>query len=383
MTTMDLPLTVRNADLQELEAMLRHQHHNKLDAVVPARDLRMSGGNLLVDGIGAPAMSLDGLSPTTGRFAPTTTCDGGIADKLGIPVHYLRRMRDERRIDLLDSNVNTWLSDAPDKRYLVRAFRGHDAEPGIARAILSDRYKINDNLNVLLAVLNGIQQAGVEVNIAQCDLTETRMYVKVVCPAVAALAPHLLGNYTSPFSGLRGADNPIVFAGFIFSNSEVGHGALKITPRIVVQICDNGLTIDKDAHKGVHLGARMDDGLVRWNRDTLDAMVQLASKQARDAVQTFLNTDYVEAKINEIDAAAGVRVNDVEATLEFVANELRFTAEEQNTILNHFIDGGDRTSGGVLHAVTSAAQTLDDADQAYEMERHGLRAMHHAARFQN
>ncbi|MGH3908731.1 MAG: hypothetical protein ACRDTE_31800 [Pseudonocardiaceae bacterium] len=51
-------------------------------------------------------------------------------------------------------------------------------------------------------------------------------------------------------------------------------------------------------------------------------------------------------------------------------------------ILNHFIDGADRSSGGVLHAVTSAAQTLDDADDAYEMERRGLQAMSLAASFQ-
>jgi hypothetical protein len=58
---------------------------------------------------------------------------------------------------------------------------------------------------------------------------------------------------------------------------------------------------------------------------------------------------------------------------------LRFPAEVQDTVLNHFIRGGDTTSGGVLHAVTSAAQTLPDADAAYDLERHGLEAMSLAA----
>lgn len=40
---------------------------------------------------------------------------------------------------------------------------------------------------------------------------------------------------------------------------------------------------------------------------------------------------------------------------------------------------GDCTSGGVLHAVTSAAQRVDNADTAYEMERKGLQAMSLAA----
>ena len=50
--------------------------------------------------------------------------------------------------------------------------------------------------------------------------------------------------------------------------------------------------------------------------------------------------------------------------------------------LGHFIDAGDRTAGGILHAVTSTAQTVPDADDAYTLERHALRAMAIAATYQ-
>lgn len=56
-------------------------------------------------------------------------------------------------------------------------------------------------------------------------------------------AGRLLAGYTSPFSGAKGADNPVVFAGMVVSNSETGHGSFSITPRIVAQVCDNGMTI--------------------------------------------------------------------------------------------------------------------------------------------
>jgi hypothetical protein len=74
-----------------------------------------------------------------------------------------------------------------------------------------------------------------------------------------------------------------------------------------------------------------------------------------------------------------VEVTNPVATLEHVGQTLRFPAEVQETILTHFVRGGDTTSGGVLHAVTSAAQTLPDADLAYQLERHGLEAMSLAA----
>jgi hypothetical protein len=48
-------------------------------------------------------------------------------------------------------------------------------------------------------------------------------------------------------------------------------------------------------------------------------------------------------------------------------------------ILAHFIRGGQLTAGGVMQAVTSVAQTLDDADAAHEMESQAVRALDIAA----
>ncbi|MHA6783087.1 hypothetical protein ACVGOW_19125 [Pseudonocardia saturnea] len=70
-----------------------------------------------------------------------------------------------------------------------------------------------DDLDVLLAVLEGIRTAGVEVDIARCDLTEGRVYVKVRAPQIAEYAPELLADYRSPFTGARDADTPTVSPG--------------------------------------------------------------------------------------------------------------------------------------------------------------------------
>lgn len=382
MTAPESVLTSRNATLADMVALLKRQHDAKLDVVVPARDLCMRGGDLHVEGIGEPTITLDGVTPRRGVFRPSLTCDGAIAEKLGIPSQYLRRMREEQQLGLLDHNVNTWLAEDPTKRYLIRTLRGEGELPGIARAMLSEKYKITDNLDVLMAVLEGIRRTGVHTQITRCDLTERRMYVKVRSPEIAAHAPRLLADYRSPFSGLRGADNPLVFAGFVVSNSETGHGSFSLVPQITIQVCDNGMTFTRDAMREVHLGGRLAEGVIRWSGQTQDANLELVVNQARDAVSTFLDTAYVEAKIAQVETEAGIPVRDVEATLEFVGKQLRFTEEQQATILNHFIDGGDRSCGGVMHAITSTAQTLADADDAYDMERHGVRAMSLAASFQ-
>ena len=367
-------LTTRNASLEDLAGLLRDQQARKVDVVAAATAIRADSARLVLSA--EPQLTPDGVTLTSGTYTPTEVCDQGIADKLGIPGLYLRRLRAEHPA-LYDANVNGWLARS-DKRYLIRGLRG-DGGGGVTRAFLSDGYKIIDNLDVLLAALEGIRAAGVPVTISGCDLTERRMYVRVVSDAVSALAPALLGDYRSPFTGAAGADNPVVFGGLVISNSETGCGAFTLTPRLVVQICDNGMTITKDALRNVHLGGRMDEGVIRWSQDTRQRNLDLVTGQARDAVTTFLDTSYVQRKISEITAAAGVPVSDPENAIKVVAQRLRFSEEQQRDILVHFIRGADLSAGGVMHAVTSVAQTIEDADTAYEMEGQALTAMQVAA----
>lgn len=371
-----ITLSTRNASLVDMVSLLQTQHEAKLDVVAPSRELVARGGELLVQGA-ATSLSLDGVTRSDAVLRPTSTADAGIAEKLGIPTAYIRRLRAEN-VGLYDDNVNGWLTQDPDRRFLVRAL-ADDQGRGVMRAMLSDQFRIVDNLDVLLTCLEGIREAGAPVEVTSADLSESKMYVKVRSTAVAAMAPALLRNYVSPFSGARGADNPTVFAGFVISNSETGQGKFKLTPQITVEICDNGMTLTKHALSEIHVGGKLDKGVIRWAQDTQTAALELVRKQARDAVASFLDERFVAARIAEIEADAGVRIRHPQQTLEHVGKALRFSTRAQESILDHFIRGGDTTSGGVLHAVTSAAQTLDDADAAHDLERAGLRAMALAA----
>ena len=174
----ELGLTARNASVEDLVALLRGQQARKVDVVASASSIRAEGGYLVLDGT-VPVLGEDGVTMTAGRFRTTDVCDAGIAEKLGIPAGYLRRMRAERP-GLFDANVNGWLA-GDDRSFLVRCLRGGEAEAGVARAWLSDGYKRIDHLDTLMAVFDGIRQSGQDVTIDSCDLTERRMYVRVRC----------------------------------------------------------------------------------------------------------------------------------------------------------------------------------------------------------
>ena len=384
--------TTRHARLDELHTLLAPHHAARHDVVVPAARLRLQGGNLIVPlPDGQPLITEAGCTSEL-SLNPTHGADGDLAAKLDIPVRYLRRMRASAP-GLLDANVNQWLPEQ-DGRYLVRALTDGRGG-GIVRALLSDTYGIINNLDVLMAMLEGLNQAmtdgssggvggggvggGSGIEITSCDLTPNRMYVAVRSNTVTAMAPQLLANYVSPFTGARGADNPVVFGGFILANSETGKGRYTITPRLMVQVCDNGLQLEKHAIGRRHVGARMDEGQIRWSADTEQANLALIGKQTRDAVRAFLDPQWVAQRLAELERDAGVALTDPQGTIEHVAKQLRFTDEQQSMILSHFISGADVTSGGVLQAVTSAAQLVQDADDAYAMESAGVEAMRLAA----
>ena len=397
-----IPTEARNATLADLVPLLQDRQARKLDVVVPARTLRADKGNLIVHGVEAK-ITEDGVDTVDGRYTPTRSCDGDIAARLDIPVKYLRRMRNDRPW-IYDTIVNdalrgrtrvafgetTVLAEADPRSFLLRCFRG-DGGTGVARALLSDTYGVMDDLDVLMAALDGVKQSGVPVEIAGASITETHMYVDVIAPAVSGLAPVLFQGYRNPFGqdtlaaartavgaptlGHTGGGDPIVFAGFRISNSEVGQGAFSIVPRLVAQICTNGMTINQDRQRNVHLGSRLDAGIVEWSATTQRKALELVVAKTTDLVANWLSPDYVTRKIEEIETAAGRPVTDAPQAIEVVGKVQGYSLAEQAGILSHFIAGGQMTAGGMLNAVTSYAQTVPSADRADEIEAGALKVL--------
>ncbi|MFI1401160.1 DUF932 domain-containing protein [Streptomyces sp. NPDC020681] len=376
------PEGARNASLGDLATILQSQQERKLDVIARASALDMRDGNLIIQGV-EPSLQPTGVVDVDGTYRPTEVADEGFADKLKIPVQYLRRMRAEH-LSLYDLNVNGWLERDPSRRFLIRAMRSdaHGGErEGVARAFLSDSYRLIDNFDLLLAALDGIKQSGHAAQVTGCDLTDRRMYVRVESEEVAVQARELLKGYRSPYTGQTGDELPMISAGFVIRNSEVGDGAFTITPRAVVQVCTNGLTMTEDVMREVHLGGKQDQGVIQWSGTTQDKVLELITAKTTDAVRTFLSRTYVEDKLRAIEADAGRPVTNPTHTIEHVTKKLSITGAAKESILSHFIQGRQITAGGVMQAVTAAAQQIPNADTAHALEALALPALRAAAAY--
>lgn len=380
---------VRNADLATLQKVLVEQGARQLDLTVPSAKISFSNGNLVLRDTEAE-LTDDGVLLTEGTYQPTEIFDDGLAKKLTIPREYMRRMR-EQRPDIFDTTCNGWLR-GDSRKFFVRLWRGETGEQGVARALMSSRYGVIDNLDVLMAVLDGVRAAGIKVAIPPggADLTERNMYVRITAPEISAYADDLLHNYRSPFDHpstrwltperiSQANGRGLVFAGFAVRNSEVGSGACTLTPVLIFEVCGNGMTVKAEAVRAVHLGPDMDEGVIKWTADTEAKALALIKARARDAVTTWLDVDWVKRQIDTLSEQAGVTVADPAATIEVVAKQCNYTTTEQATILDHFIKGGQVTAGGIMQAVTSTAQTLIDPDDAARLEGSAIQAMGVAA----
>lgn len=418
------PTTARNATLEDLAAILKDQQARTVDFVAPASKLRAKDGALIVKDTEA-VLTEDGVTTTDGTYVPTTTADGGIADKLKVPSKWLTGLRAERGW-MYDQVVNGMLhgkavkraggeleviTPGDDRSFLLRTFRGDDGGPGILRAFLSDRFGIIDNLDILVATLQAVRDAGVEISVHSTDLTENRMFIRAHAPAVAALAPVLLGGYRNPFAdpaidaqrrfdgagldsvapareierwrqiaaaegmGYAPGAEPVVFAGFRISNSEVGGGAFSIAPELRVQVCRNGLVLNALAERSVHLGQRLDNGVVEWSEATQRKSLDLIVSKTRDVVKRFLSPEFLAAQVAGIEEKAGKPVESPEATVKALGKNLKFSQDEIDGVLGHFIRGGQMTAGGVLNAITSYSQTVPNADRANELDGVAMQAL--------
>jgi len=405
---------MRNATLTDLAELLKDQQARKVDMVVPSSAIHSRNGVIVVAGAEG-VIDADGVTDPNGEYHPTEVFDEGVSGKFKIPLQYVRRLRADAP-DLYDTNLNGWLHgkrirrspedvtvirDVDKRNFLLRCFRGSEGVTGVARALLSDRFALIDNFDVLTAALKGVKDAGVDVHSdgIQCDLSDRRMFVRIPAPQIAVQAPKLLDGYRSPFTdpaleeqrnhgwsldrglaaaaaeGMKYEGDPVVFAGIELVNSEVGLNQFEIRPVITIRVCKNGLVITEQTFKRVHVGGRLDEGQINWSEATQQKALDLIVAKTTDAVRTFLNVEFVQGVVDAIEEKSGVRVSEPRKTVEVLAKKLSFSEAETNGILNHFTLGGQMTAGGVLNAITSFSQTVANADRAHQLDELGLQAL--------
>ena len=341
--------------LTELAAEIQRQADSKRDFIAPAGKLEMELTTLPDRPIEkqVPVLSLHNGKVT--HFGIRDTAHEQIASRLDIPRNYYDRMRTEQP-QLLQTNVNTWLAKSQNK-FMVRTLDGQ------ARALLSDKYRPLDNIDLAEAVLPKLIDLG--VNIESCEITERRLYLKAVTPRITA--------------EVKKGD--VVQAGLCISNSEIGSGAIKVEPLVYRLICLNGAIVNDLAMRRTHVGKRhafleLDSAEQYYRDETRIADDRAFWLKVQDVVAAMLNEVTFKGIVERWQVATEQKITaDPVQVVERTAKRFGLADGERSSVLTHLIQGGDLSAYGLLNAITRSAQDVESYDRSTELERLGTQVL--------
>lgn len=321
-------------------------------ARVPDRDEVEAGGGA----IAAPVETMD-LS----RLAVNQICQ-----RLKIPFRYAERLFTDHP-DLLANQVNALFAREPQKR-MIRTLGGN------VRAFLSDKFRIIDNFDVatnILPVIENILGINWGDAVRSCDVTESKMYIKVVRPDMVAEIPPPPGVEMG-----RGHNFFVekVQAGIKISNSEVGLGRVLISPSIFTERCTNYATFERDNFAAVHLGRKQGEGadITELYSDSTKALDDAAIfAKIRDITKAALDGTLFNKHVEMLTAA---RTDEIPKAVnpakvvEVIKDQKALTEAEADSIINNLIAGADLSRYGVHAAITRAAEDVESYDRATDLE---------------
>ena len=292
----------------------------------------------------------------------TESFHNNLARKFDIPIHYYRRIKNEepklfeKTINTLNKNSNPQMFrkyKVKKKFRLKNIINGQSS--GNLRALLSDRYKIIDNKEILKHLepkfdkKNFVLLSGYEdENVMSCKI-----------------------RFSNLIGSVRQGDT--VYGGIYLRNSEVGRSSLTISALIYRLVCTNGLMIPntETIYNTFHLGAKnpinyTPNYIVPTSAlDNIDLVINhlLSKNLFKDKLESLKHTTTQPIKKVKYDKIK-----------EFYAT----TDDEQEMIKQEFETENDFTLYGLIQAFTSTARKIKNIQRSLYLEKIGGRLIYNS-----
>ena len=351
-----------------LEALLTEvtrQNSVKRDFVTSTEsNVRMIEAADMPNGVGVVLLK-DGATELE-RFSITENAHKQIAGRLQIPSKYYMRLLHDHR-DLIVAQVNALFEREP----ASRLFRALD---GKLRAFLSDKFLRLDNAQVLEQTLPAIVKGDLETRLLSTNVGENHMHIKCLFTG-DELAQEITDR-------TRTGVARVVRPGFRMSNSETGHGALKIEGFFYDGYCLNGQVynlMEAFSFTRNHLGGRLIEGIdfEVMSAKSKELEDRTIISQVSDVMAALATPEFSQQMGDKLRAAANTPdVKEPVAAVQLAVKELELRESEGDSILETFIKDGDYSKWGLASAVTSVANNDDTTyERACELEDVGAQVL--------
>ena len=234
----------------------------------------------------------------------------------------------------------------------------HSVRPALFTAITAD---LRENIFIFVTagrfVTPNLDIAGIVLPVLQdmegmhfesCQLTESRMYIKVVNTRLEAEV----------------VPGDIVQSGIIISNSEVGLGSVNIQPLVYRLVCSNGMVVNDAQTRRNHVGRvnEATENYQLYSDKTLEADDKAFAMKIQDTVRAVVDEVRFTSVVNMMREAKDARMNttNVPGIVKLVSRDFHITEEESSGVLQRLIEGNDLTLYGLSNAVTRHSQDVED-----------------------
>jgi hypothetical protein len=269
-----------------------------------------------------------------------------LCHKLAIPTTYMDRCPEE----LQGENINYWLKNSKyeEKNWMLRTVE-EDGKKYV-RSVLTDKYSIFDNTDVLKMVENVVGDQKYEIKRFSADETFDGFHLRLTLPEISYNAGKTMD----------GKVDELTF-GLHIMNSEVGKRSISITPYIHRLICENGLQVVEakgDRFMQRHMGVQKEDMPLKVAQAFERAIAQGEQQMAK-----FVDTKNM--KVTDPMKS----INDLLKRVKGLTLPKDFNVEIQECFEIERIEKNVATVYDLVNSFTRAAQLLDNDDKRVALER--------------
>jgi hypothetical protein len=322
----------------------------KQDLVVPAKDINFSRNEF----------GQIRLNAGTHDLAMTSHANAQMTGFLGIPRRFASRLETQFP-DLLVHNFNTMLQKAEGRR-MVRTLDGN------ARAIMSDSYRRIDNELVFDGMYPVLDRLGAKIESA--NVSDDYMNIQATI--------RIEGE-------IRKGD--VVRYGVSIRNSEIGKGALSVSPLLYRLVCTNGMVVADQQRRRAHIGGsylNAEDGWIALSSATQMLKTRAMIAELAEYLEAMASPEMFEKTLNSLrDVADQALPAEPTLVVESLAARYGMNKPESESALIALAESKDYSRWGLANAVTVLANSASNYDRAMDLEVLGGRVMQMNAREYN
>jgi hypothetical protein len=280
-----------------------------------------------------------------------------VAGFLGIPRRYATRLESEFP-ELLVENYNTLIQKQEGRR-MVRSMGE------TARSFMSDSYRRIDNELVFDGLYPVLARLG--ANIETANVSDDFLHLQATMPKVEG--------------EIRKGD--VVRYGVAIRNSEIGRGALSISPLLYRLVCTNGMVIQDQVRRRAHIGGsylEAEDGWIAMSSATQLLKTRAMIAELGEYLEAMASKEMFEKTLNSLREVADQQLP-AEPTMvvESLAARYSLNKPEAESALIALAESKDYSRWGLANAITVLANTMPSYDRAVELELLGGRIMQMSA----